>query len=179
MEFPWANLLRTLHDALWAILNASDRAVGQTRAVLQADLILLLPGGVPRARHSFQRGDDVMSSWGWDVKFDTIQLNERPWAPAAWPEGPTSFACSRQLPRWPWSFPGGKLATRTPRKKIFTKEQNSVRSLSVFRTPAGHLQHKHENPLPSLASPCTPASVSVVIGLNAQKSGPGKFAYYS
>ena len=38
--------------------------------------------------------------------------------PAAWPEGPTSFVCSRQLPRWPWSFPGGKLATRTPRKKM-------------------------------------------------------------
>jgi len=77
---PLGEILRTLHDALWAILNASDRAVGQTRAVLQADLILLLPGGVPRARHSFQRGDDVMSSWGWDVKFDTIKLNERPGA---------------------------------------------------------------------------------------------------
>ena len=74
---PLGRISRTLHDALRAILNASDRAVGQTRAVLQADLILLLPGGVPRARHSFQRGDDVMSSWGWDVKFDTIKLDER------------------------------------------------------------------------------------------------------
>ena len=82
---PWphaspSEAFRVGADALRAILNASARAVGQTRAVLQADLILLLPGGVPRARHSFQRGDDVMSSRAWDVKFDTIKLNERPGA---------------------------------------------------------------------------------------------------
>ena len=59
---PLGRISRTLHDALGSILKDSARAVGQTRAVLQADLILLLPGGVPRVSRSLQRGEDVVSS---------------------------------------------------------------------------------------------------------------------
>jgi len=59
---PLGRISRTLHNALGSILNDSARAVGQTRAVLQADLILLLPGGAPCVARSFQRGEGVVSS---------------------------------------------------------------------------------------------------------------------
>jgi hypothetical protein len=59
---PLGRISRTLRDALGSILNDSARAVGQTRAVLQADLILLLPGGAPCVARSFQRGEVVVSS---------------------------------------------------------------------------------------------------------------------
>ena len=77
---PLGRISRTIHDALRAILNVSARAVGQTRAVLQADLILLLPWGVPRPRRCFQRGAEVVFSWDWSVEFDTVKLGEGPGA---------------------------------------------------------------------------------------------------
>ena len=47
-----------------SILNVSGRAVGQTRALYQANPIPLLPGGVPRPRRSPQRGEDIAIPMG-------------------------------------------------------------------------------------------------------------------
>ena len=56
-----------------SILNVLGRAVGQTRALRQADPIPLSPGGVPRPRRSPQRGEDIATPWDWGIKFDTVE----------------------------------------------------------------------------------------------------------
>ena len=56
-----------------SILNVSGRAVGQTRALRQADSILRSPGGVPRPWCFPQRREDIATPWDWGIKFDTVK----------------------------------------------------------------------------------------------------------
>ena len=79
---PYRGINWALKYAPDSILNVSGRAVGQTRALRQADPILRSPGGVPRPGCSPQRGEDIATPWDWGIKFDTInQANG--WGPPA------------------------------------------------------------------------------------------------
>ena len=55
------------------LINVSGRAVGQTRALRQADPILWSPGGATRPGCSPQRGEDIATPWDWGIKFDTVK----------------------------------------------------------------------------------------------------------
>ena len=72
---PYSGINWTLKYAPDSILNVSGRAVGQTRALRQADPILRSPGGVPRPRCCPQRGEDIATPWDWGIilKFDTVE----------------------------------------------------------------------------------------------------------
>ena len=70
-----------------SILNVSGRAVGQTRALRQADPILRSPGGVPRPRCSPQRGEDI----------NLIQLNKADGATPPGREAPCPVTAPEQL----------------------------------------------------------------------------------
>jgi hypothetical protein len=78
---PYSGINWTLKYAPDSILNVSGRAVGQTRALRQADPILRSPGCVPRPRCSPQRGEDIATpiNWDWGIKFDTVKYGE--WLP--------------------------------------------------------------------------------------------------